>query len=154
MKTDGTAFQIVSFGAEHVSEAVIIEKDCFSEPGGETALKYLYTSPNAYAVACINTNDGSLSAYGGVEYVLDEAEILNVATRRDMRRRGCAEAVMYELEKFLLFRGVRRVLLDVRASNEPAKALYRKLGYEEVGVRRRFYRFPSEDAILMAKNIG
>ena len=150
---DGS-YDLIPFCEEHIAEAVIIEKDCFSEPCGEDAMKYLYTSPNAYAVACVNTGDGSLAAYGGAEYVLDEAEILNVATRRDMRRRGCAEAVMRKLENDLSLRGVRRIFLDVRESNEAAKSLYRKLGYTEEGIRRHFYRFPAENAVIMSKKIG
>ncbi|MCQ2353735.1 MAG: ribosomal protein S18-alanine N-acetyltransferase [Clostridia bacterium] len=150
---DGS-YELMPFGEGHVAEAVMIEKECFSEPCGEAALKYLYTSPNAYAVACVNTGDGCLAAYGGAEYVIDEAEILNVATRRDMRRRGCAEAVMRKLEKELSARGVRRVFLDVRESNEAAKSLYRKLGYTDEGIRRHFYRFPAEDAVIMSKIIG
>lgn len=146
-------FIIRSFGEDYVSEAAEIEKLCFSEPWSETALQYMFNSPNTYAVACIEKESGRLVAYGGLEYVLDEAELTNVATHPDFRRRGCARAIMEALERYISIRGVKRVWLDVRKSNEIAIDLYRKFGFTAAGIRPKYYRFPLEDAILMVKNI-
>lgn len=147
-------FRFGLFGREHIKAAAALEAECFSEPCGETGLLNLCGSDSAVAVVCTDENDGgTLLAYGGAEYVLDEAEVLNIATRPDMRRRGCATGVIGELEKVLYSRGVRRVFLDVRESNLPARSLYDKLGYSVTGKRRNFYRFPREDAIIMMKEL-
>jgi ribosomal-protein-alanine N-acetyltransferase len=146
-------FNTVAFSAAHISEAAEIERLCFSEPWSEEALGYMYSSPHAYAVACVDSESGRVAAYGGLEYVLDEAELTNIATHPDFRRQGCANAVTDALERFVKLHGVKRIWLDVRVSNEPAIALYRKLGFEDAGVRRHFYRFPTEDALLMVKEL-
>ena len=155
MATDGSEFGyfIRPFGAEYVKEAAQMEKLCFSEPWSEYALQYMFSSPNTYAVACVDPANGRLIAYGGLEYVLDEAELTNIVTHPDYRRRGCARAVLEALERYVSIRGVKRIWLDVRYSNEGAITLYRSIGYTEAGVRPKFYRFPTEDAILMVKNL-
>ena len=153
MNNNENQFYTAAFGPSHVTEAAQIEKLCFSEPWSEESLGYMYSSPHAYAVACIDSQSGKLAAYGGLEYVLDEAELTNIATHPDFRRRGCAKAVTDALERFVRLHGVKRIWLDVRISNEPAICLYRKLGFEDAGVRRHFYRFPTEDALLMVKEL-
>ena len=72
----------------------------------------------------------------------------------EARRRGIAEALLRELERLLPARGVERITLEVRASNEPALALYRKLGYEALGLRKNYYEKPREDALIMQKRIS
>ncbi len=147
-------FDIVTLKESHIPEAAEIEKLCFSEPWSEDALLYMCTSPRTHAVAVIERSSGRLAAYGGCEYVLDEANIVNVATHPDFRRRGCAEALLGKMEEFLLERGVADVYLEVRVSNTPARTLYEKLGFCAVGVRKSYYRFPTEDAVVMKKQLN
>jgi ribosomal-protein-alanine N-acetyltransferase len=81
--------------------------------------------------------------------VHDEVHVLNVAVAPEHRRRGVARALMREAAARGRARGARLVTLEVRRSNEPALALYRRLGYREVGVRPRYYAEEGEDAIVM-----
>ena len=148
-----TDFEITVLGIEHIPEAAEIERLCFSEPWSEEALVYMCTSPVTHAVAVIEKESGRLAAYGGCEYVLDEANIVNIATHPDFRRRGCASALIDELEAFLKEKDVKNVYLEVRESNNSARALYEKMGYRAVGVRKKYYRFPVEDAVVMLKTI-
>ena len=83
--------------------------------------------------------------------MLDEANIVNIATSPAYRRRGCATAVMSGLLLIASEKGCRRVTLEVREHNEAAQALYRSFGFEAVGVRKRFYSLPTEDALVMEK---
>ncbi len=146
-------FEICVFDESHIPEAAVIERLCFSEPWSEEALKYMCSSPSTHAVAVIEKNSGRLAAYGGCEFVPPEANIANVATHPDFRRRGCAAIVLEETERFLSLRGVTDIFLEVRESNMPARALYENKGYRAVGIRKKYYRFPSEDAVVMLKNI-
>ena len=152
MVMDG--FVVGVFTEEHIPEAAQIERLCFSEPWSEEALEYMCKSPNTYAVGVIDTENGRLAAYGGVQYVLDEANIVNIATHPDYRRRGCATAVMHALENFLKENGIEYIYLEVRKSNVSAQALYEKEGFRACGVIKNYYRFPAEDAVEMFKKLN
>jgi len=81
--------------------------------------------------------------------VHDEVHVLNVAVAREQRRRGIARALMQEAAERGRARKARLVTLEVRAGNAPAIALYRQLGYREVGLRPRYYAEENEDAVVM-----
>ena len=76
---------------------------------------------------------------------------MNVAVHPDYRRKGIAEALVAELVEALKKRESHCLTLEVRASNEPAKALYEKLGFTQVGLRKNYYRNPKEDALILRK---
>lgn len=87
-----------------------------------------------------------------VAQLLDEAEILDVAVAPDWRRRGIAHGLLRQVIEHLPA-GTTRLLLEVRASNAAARALYTALGFDEDGVRRGYYPAGSgarEDAVLMS----
>jgi len=81
--------------------------------------------------------------------VHDEVHVLNVAVALEHRRRGIARVLMAEAAERGRARKARLVTLEVRAGNAPAIALYRQLGYREVGLRQRYYAEENEDAIVM-----
>ena len=145
------AFEVRELSPEMLSEAAEIERLCFSEPWSPEALLYMCKSPNTHAVAVMI--DGRLAAYGGCEFVPPEANIVNIATHPDFRRRGCASAVIDALEEFLSSKDVDSIFLEVRVSNMPARTLYERHGFRTVGVRKNYYRFPTEDAAVMLKTI-
>jgi len=80
----------------------------------------------------------------------DEAEILNLAVAPESRRRGYATALAQEALREFRRQGVRRVFLEVRASNGGAIAFYEGLGFRAAGRRAAYYEKPQEDAICMA----
>jgi ribosomal-protein-alanine N-acetyltransferase len=77
--------------------------------------------------------------------------MMNVAVHPDHRRKGFAEALIDALSAGLRERGNVCLTLEVRASNDPAKALYEKLGFIQVGRRPNYYRNPKEDALILRK---
>jgi ribosomal-protein-alanine N-acetyltransferase len=81
--------------------------------------------------------------------VADELHINNIGTRPDRRRVGVGRSLLEVALEEGRLRGVAFVLLEVRASNEPAQSLYRKMGFHYVGRRRDYYRSPTEDALMM-----
>ena len=92
-----------------------------------------------------------VAGYVGSQAVLDEADIMNVAVSPDYRRTGVAKALLEALQTALTARGVHSLTLEVRASNEPARALYTSVGYVQVGRRPNYYHKPREDALILRK---
>ena len=139
------AWQIGILGSEHIPDVAEIERLCFSEPWSEKSLVIL-TDENNFGV--VATLDGQTVAYGGMTCVLDEGAVTNIATHPDLRRRGLGREILRALLSEARKRGARTVFLEVRESNEGARALYQKMGFLEVGRRKKYYE-RTEDAILM-----
>lgn len=81
--------------------------------------------------------------------VEDELHVNNIASHPDFRRIGVGQSLLEGGIREGRLRGVAFVLLEVRASNEAAQSLYRKMGFSFAGRRRDYYRFPTEDAFVM-----
>ena len=142
--------EIKLLAREHLCEVAEIERLCFSQPWSEQSLGLLIADGSVGFVALV---DGAVAAYGGMLYVLDEGQITNIATHPDYRRRGLARAVVDALCEYAMEKELCSVFLEVRESNLAARELYRGCGYAEIGTRRRFYRDPTEDAVLMERKI-
>lgn len=100
------------------------------------------------------TGDATVFAIGRV--ILDEAELLTIATHPDHRRRGLGRACLAAFESEAASRGARTAHLEVAAGNAPAVALYESAGYLRSGLRRGYYRGPDgrhDDALLLAKRL-
>lgn len=89
-------------------------------------------------------------AYGGYWLMGDDAHIIAIAVHPGWRKRGLAEWLMLELAALAWQQGATVVTLEMRASNIAARALYRKLGFQEVGRRKHYYRDNNEDALLFS----
>lgn len=123
-----------------------LERLCFAEPWSAESLRLLL-SDGAFGV--VLTLKGRVAAYGGMTVVLDEGAVTNIAVSPELRRRGFGRAVTEELLREAEKRGIRSVFLEVRESNAPARRLYEALEFSECGVRRNFYRRPTEHAVQM-----
>ena len=143
-----TEIRLIS--AEDLAEVAEIERLCFSVPWTEKSLEILLSGDNFGVVA---VKDGQIAAYVGVISAPPEADITKVATHPDFRRRGLGEAVISALKAEAAERGIETLFLEVRRSNEPARRLYEKLGFEVIGERRGYYTAPREDAVLMSGRI-
>ena len=138
--------EIVPLTSEHLPALAEIERASFSEPWSEKGLEIL-TKDGGFGVVALE--DGRAVAYGGMTTVLDEGSITNIATLPQFRGRGFGHKVVAALLEEAKKRKITAVFLEVRPSNTPARALYRSEGFSEIGVRKNFYRLPTEDAILM-----
>lgn len=128
-----------------------IEKKCFSTPWGRTGLEEELAYENGRMLVVEEENRAV--AYVSLRFVLDEGYLNNIAVLPEYRRKGMGRALLTALAEEGRTLGLSFLTLEVRISNEPAKALYRSLGYELVGRRRRFYRDPVEDALLFTLNL-
>ena len=95
------------------------------------------------------SDEALLSGYVGIWFMVDEAHITAIASRESHRGKGVGELLLVGTVELALLRGLRVVTLEVRVSNEPAKSLYRKYGFAEVGLRKRYYADNNEDAYVM-----
>lgn len=131
-------------------EIARLEAACFSTPRSESAILDEIAQPERYILlAC--KRQGQLWGYVGLEHVLDEGYITDLAVFPNYRRHGVGTALLLELERRGKELGLRFLTLEVRPSNAAALGLYRSLGYWEAGRRRGFYQSPREDALLMTK---
>ena len=92
--------------------------------------------------------DGVCAAYAGMWLVLDEGHVTNIAVRPDLRGRGYGEMITRALIQLAADSGLRFLTLECRRSNLAAQSLYHKLGFKDVGFRKRYYE-NKEDALIM-----
>ena len=146
-------FLIEKLTPDRFFEVAELEKLCFSLPWSEKSLELLTTDKNIGFVA-IDKASGRVAAYGGMIAVLDEGQITNIATHPDYRRQGIGDSIVRALIRYAEEEKISLISLEVRESNHAAQALYEKLGFRAVGVRKNFYTSPRENGIVMTKNIG
>lgn len=141
--------QYIPMTSDHVSQIAQLEKLCFSAPWSESSIAYELTNPLSLWLVALDGE--TVVGYVGSQAVMDEADVMNVAVLPAYRRCGIAQKLMEALVEGLSKKTVTKLTLEVRASNEPAKALYEKLGFEQVGRRPNYYRDPKEDALILRK---
>ena len=135
---------------ENLDAVAALELQCFSTPWSRQSFKDAIDSDNYEYVAAV-TSEGTLAGYAGMQVVLDEAEITNIAVDEQLRNRGIASKLLEALVTLGTRRGVKYLHLEVRESNEAARSLYEKNGFEIDGMRKNFYQKPTENAVLMTK---
>lgn len=135
--------------AEHVPGVAALEEACFSDPWPLSAIESELKNELSYWLVALDGNE--VVGYVGSQSVLGEADIMNVAVRADHRRMGIAAALLERLREDLHKFQVHSLTLEVRASNDPAIALYERLGYVQVGRRPGYYHHPKEDALILRK---
>ncbi|MBQ6441435.1 MAG: ribosomal protein S18-alanine N-acetyltransferase [Lachnospiraceae bacterium] len=141
--------QIREMKAQDIPVLAEIEEKIFSQPWSAQAFTDALSDPNAVFLVAAEEPSGQPCAYVGMYVAADEGEITNVATDPAFRRKGCAEALMARIKEIGLQKGLTQLVLETRKSNEAAIALYEKTGFEIIGERKGFYRFPPEDAYVM-----
>ena len=145
--------RIVPMKTEHLDEVAALERECFTTPWSRNMLaEELDNALSAFLVAL--DGNGRVAGYAGVQVVLDEGYITNVAVRPDCRRRGVAGQLLDVFESFAAGNHLAFLTLEVRASNYAAIALYGQHGYRGVGRRRNYYEHPVEDAVIMTREFG
>lgn len=141
-------YQILPMTAAHLPQVAALEKICFpADPWSLELFQAALDNPNA-SILLAEGEDGFLLGYAVLSVILDEGNLDNIAVAPAARRRGVADALLDVLTGFGR-ENLAALMLEVRASNAPAIALYEKHGFAAVGRRKNYYDAPREDAILM-----
>ena len=138
---------IINAEEKHLEQLEQLEKQCFSMPWSIDFLKSQLPDDRHEFIVAVDGE--TVLGYVGMMFVLDEGYISNVAVMPEYRRQGIADALIEELSAVCKRHELSFVTLEVRQSNAPAIALYDKHGFSPVGIRKNYYDFPTEDAILM-----
>ena len=142
--------RIVPMTADHVAAVAELEKICFgTEAWSEKSVASELA--NQLSLWLVVLEEDAVAGYVGSQTVMDETDMMNVAVHPDHRRKGIAEALVDALVEALKEKGSHCLTLEVRASNAPAIGLYEKLGFQQVGLRKNYYRNPKEDALILRK---
>ena len=129
-----------------------MEQQIFSDSWSEKSV--LETVQQKQSVCFAAEKAGHLLGYLLAYHAADEAEIARIAVQKEARRQGAAGKLMQALEHYCEEHKMEKLLLDVRESNEAARSFYTKNGFVEDGIRQGFYTNPSEDAVLMSRQLG
>lgn len=135
---------------EDMAEVMAVERASYSAGWPATAFeRELTQNPMARYIVLRKGAGEAIAGFAGLWLMVDEAHVVTVAVLPDERRHGYGRALVHGLLHVALRHEMSSATLEVRASNEAARALYRGYGFYEVGERKRYYSDNREDAIIM-----
>ena len=133
---------------QDLPDIIAIEEASFSSPWSHQSLRAEFDNRVArYYV--LEKDDGTVAGYADLWLIADEGQLANIAVRPSARGLGYGEVLLRTAMEDVFHDGCQRVFLEVRPSNASAIALYEKLGYEKVALRKNYYSQPVEDAFIM-----
>ena len=151
--------QILPATPEMLPEILLLEEACFSSPWTRKMLETeLMGNQFAHFFVAMQQGPSALrtrSAIVGYHcfwIVFEELRLMNLAVRESMRGQGIGKSLVQEAFRCALNHAATRAVLEVRASNGPARSLYTTMGFVQVGKRPQYYNNPIEDAVLMELN--
>lgn len=139
--------EIVPMTFDDLDAVQEIERAVFTQPWtrGMFAAELSKTNLSTYFVAKVK---GEIIGYTGLFSVFEEGHITTLAVKPEYQGQGVGTMLILNLLESSLSKGVKRFTLEVRKSNLSARRLYEKFGFQEMGVRKRYYRDNDEDAIV------
>ena len=140
---------ILEMNESHVPQVADLEKMCFHDPWSERSIASELNNPLACWLVAVEGEQ--VVGYVGSQTVIDATDMMNIAVHPDFRRQGIAQMLVEQLVDALKQRQSISLMLEVRASNTGAQALYEKMGFQQVGLRKNYYRNPKEDALILRK---
>jgi len=138
---------------EDLDQVMSLELACFSVPWTKESFENELTK-NLLAKYILIEEDGEIIGYGGVWYVMDEGHITNVAIHPNHRKKGLGKKLVEKMKKNASIHGIKHMTLEVRVSNIAAITLYKRMGFQEAGIRPKYYTDNLEDALIMWVELG
>jgi ribosomal-protein-alanine N-acetyltransferase len=137
--------QIIKMSEKHLAPVVVIENNVFRDPWtAESFVEVMALSPYCW----VAMSGEMVVGYLLTQWVLDEVHILNVAVAPGMQRQGIGATLIGFVRTEAQRNGMRDIFLEVRVSNLPAITLYKRYGFADVAIRKRYY-VDGEDAMVM-----
>lgn len=140
---------ITEMKREHLEKLAELEKVCFSQPWSYKSLEEELTNDTAFFYVALKNNE--VVGYIGLYIVYESCFVTNVAVFPQYRKQGIATALIRRAFLAATSHGTDFISLEVRKSNTDAISLYSSLQFEEMGVRKGYYRNPPEDALIMTR---
>jgi ribosomal-protein-alanine N-acetyltransferase len=140
-------------GPEHAADLAELHKDLFEQPWDEDSVAGLLRHPGSISFLARLGRPLQTAGFIIGQIAADEAEILSLGVRKDRQRHGIGRRLVEALARAAKNAEVRRVFLEVAEGNSAAIALYKGLGFVEVGRRKGYYAragTPPEDALMLA----
>jgi len=142
---------IVNAKVSDLPEIMEIERATFSVPWGESGMLFEIESEDANFT--LMKDGGKILGFVVLHIFEDEGEIFNVAVREEYRGQKIATRLMKDTLYFARKNRLKRLFLEVRESNAPARKLYENCGFESLGIRKNYYEHPKENAVMMMLNL-
>ena len=134
--------------AQHLSAVHDIEMQSFSCPWTRRAFSDMLANPYArYYTA--TAQDGTIAGFIGLFHAGEDGEIHNFAVAESFRRQGIGALLLETVLVYCRENCLENIYLEVRASNKDAISIYKKYGFEKIGIRKNYYKSPREDAVIM-----
>ena len=140
---------IENLNLTHIEEICDIEKRCFSDAWSRQS--FIDEIDNENSVFIVVKKEDKIVAYSGFWYIVDDAQIMNVAVDIAYKGMKISHILMKEMIQRAMDKNMATMSLEVRVSNEIAINLYKGYGFEIVGVRKQYYQDNKEDAYIMFK---
>ncbi|MEO0317495.1 MAG: ribosomal-protein-alanine N-acetyltransferase [Pseudomonadota bacterium] len=153
--SQAAALQFSSMRVSDVDEVTRIENDAYPFPW--TRGNFLDSLDSGYDAWVLRESGERLVGYFLLMPVVDEMHLLNITVRPDVQGQGLGSRLMGKVRERAAAAGMASILLEVRPSNELALAVYRHIGFEQIGVRKNYYPAAAgsrEDAIVMRLPLG
>lgn len=148
-----SALHVAPFTVLRLEEVLAIEKLAFSDPWTRQMFRSeLEIGSGTYARTI--EREGTIIGYLFAVLIVDEAHLGNLAVHPAERQFGAAQCLLDDLLMSARERGIVRVTLEVRESNEIARKFYYKNEFIDIAMRKNYYRNPVEDAIVMLRSLG
>jgi ribosomal-protein-alanine N-acetyltransferase len=145
----GSDVVIARAGADDLAAVEALQRRTFTNPWGTDAIRWELEHTDVARLYVCRAPLGAVIGYCACWLVFDELHINSLAVEDTWRRRGLALRLLKTVIAEAVAGGARSATLEVRRSNEAARALYEGLGFHVEGVRRDYYQQPREDALIL-----
>ncbi len=151
MSTKVEDVTIQRMSREDLDEVFRLESLCFSDPWSRSSFEHELC--NRFSVPLVVKSGTSTLGYACLWHVYDQMEIADIGVSPEFREKGIGSMMLRWVLEEARRRSCSSVILSVRESNQAALSLYRKFGFVELDRRKRYYRLPDEDAIIMTRTV-
>ena len=140
---------ITKLNPDDIEQVVAIEEEAYGQHHWSKSSFYDELQNNLAKYYAAKTAKGELVGYAGTWHIIDEGHITTIAVKKEHLRKHIGEAIIVKILEDCYQAGIKYLTLEVRVSNEPAIALYKKYGFNSLGTRKGYYQDNNEDALIM-----